>query len=75
MYIRCPPVQVLTKLNSFQDEEICLAIVISLEKDKKGTVRAVGLQFNDPVNTIMVVLSQLVYLSTLFLGKLSPLSS
>ena len=33
-----------------------------------------GLEFNDPVNTIKVMLSWSVYLSTLFLGRLSPLS-
>ena len=34
----------------------------------------VGWQFNGPVNTIKVMLSQSVYLTTLFLDRLSPLS-
>ena len=33
------------------------------------------LEFNDPVNTVKVISSQLVYLTTLFLGKLRSLSS
>ena len=32
------------------------------------------LEFNDPVNTIKVMSSWSVYLTTLFLGRLSPLS-
>ena len=34
----------------------------------------IGLKYNGPVNTIKVMLSWLVYLTTLFLGRLSPLS-
>ena len=34
----------------------------------------VGLEFNSPVNTVRVMLSWSVYLTTLFLGRLSPLS-
>ena len=34
----------------------------------------VVLEFNDPVNTIKVMSSQSVYLTIVFLGRLSPLS-
>ena len=40
-----------------------------LQKDKT----LVGLEFNGPVNTVKVKSSQSVYLTTLFLGRLSPL--
>ena len=35
----------------------------------------VGLVFNGPVNTVKVMLSMSVYLTTLVLGRFSPLSS
>ena len=35
----------------------------------------VGLEFNSPVSTIKVIAGQSVYLTTLFLGRLSPLGS
>ena len=34
----------------------------------------VFVEFNDPVNTIKIMSSRSVYLTTLFLGRLSPLS-
>ena len=34
----------------------------------------IGLKFNGPVNTIKIMLSRSVYLTTLFLGRFSPLS-
>ena len=37
-------------------------------------VNTVGLGFNSLANTIMVMLSLSVYLTTLFLGRLSPFS-
>ena len=33
----------------------------------------VGLEFNSPVNCIKVMLSRSVYLTTLFLGRVSPI--
>ena len=36
--------------------------------------KLVGLEFNGPVKIIRVMLSQSVYLTTLFLGRFSPLS-
>ena len=38
------------------------------------TIDLVGLEFNKPVNTIKVMLSLSVYLTMLFLGRLSRLS-
>ena len=52
----------------FASKSYCSELVCIL------VAQLVGFDFNGPVNTIKVMLSQSVYLTTLFLGRLSPLN-
>ena len=54
---------------------VCVSFTYGAVQIPNGCLGWVGVDFNGPVNTNKVMLSGSVYLTTLVLGKLSPLTS